>query len=124
MKERKLDVRVLAATNSDLMQRVEDGSFRRDLYYRLERFRIEIPPLRERKEDVPALVKHFAGSFAKEMGRAVPEAKMDFRVTVQGGIGTSEVEHVFSTQTLQQNKSKTMRVHFDGDLPVDSGWDL
>ena len=71
-RDRKVDVRVVAATNSDLMKRVEEGAFRRDLYYRLERFRIEIPPLRDRKDDISSLVKHFADRFAQEMGRKVP----------------------------------------------------
>jgi two-component system nitrogen regulation response regulator NtrX len=55
----KVDVRVLAATNRDLKQRISDGSFREDLLYRLETFRIHVPPLRERKEDVRALLEFF-----------------------------------------------------------------
>jgi len=60
----KVDVRVIAATNSDLAQLVAAGSFRQDLYYRLNVISIELPALRSRRDDIPLLVKHFLGKFA------------------------------------------------------------
>lgn len=65
----KVDVRVIAATNRDLKKMVEEGSFRDDLYYRLNVIPIELPPLRERKEDIPALIEYFIHKYCREMGR-------------------------------------------------------
>jgi formate hydrogenlyase transcriptional activator len=70
---RRADVRIIAATSRQLDRMVEDGSFRSDLYYRLNVFPIGIPPLRERKEDVPALVRYFTERFARRMRRAIPQ---------------------------------------------------
>jgi DNA-binding NtrC family response regulator len=68
----KVDVRLVAATNRDLRAALEEGTFREDLYYRLNVVAIDIPPLREHKEDIPALVDFFLQRFAKESGKPVP----------------------------------------------------
>ncbi len=66
-----VDVRILAATNKNLEKEIEEGRFREDLYYRLKVISIELPPLRERPDDIPALVKYFVGRFAEEYGKPV-----------------------------------------------------
>jgi len=67
----RVDVRVIAATNKDLIQAIADKSFREDLFYRLNVIPVHIPPLRERKEDIPLLINHFLTEFNKELGKAV-----------------------------------------------------
>jgi len=75
----RVDVRVVAATNQDLKQMVRDHEFRKDLYYRLNVFPVYLPPLRERKADIPELVEHFVQQFADAMGKTIetiPEETM------------------------------------------------
>ena len=71
--ERTIDARVVAATNSDLAKRVQEGAFRQDLFYRMNVVQIKMPALRERKEDIPLLVEHFMTKYCSLLKRDIPD---------------------------------------------------
>jgi DNA-binding NtrC family response regulator len=73
----KVDVRIMSATNRDLIADVKDGRFREDLFYRLHVFPITVPPLRERPEDIPELTRHFLARFAAEEGKRISRIKAE-----------------------------------------------
>ncbi|MDE6459900.1 MAG: sigma-54 dependent transcriptional regulator [Paramuribaculum sp.] len=76
-KPRKVDIRVICATNADLPAMVADHTFREDLYYRINLITLKLPPLRERREDIPLLVNHFARMNAEATGTGMPEITSD-----------------------------------------------
>jgi PAS domain S-box-containing protein len=102
VRPQKADVRIVAATNKDLVRRVEEGRFREDLYYRLNVVKLELPPLAERREDVPLLVEHFLKRFNVRMNKRIasvsPEVMQLFmRYDFPGNIRELEnaMEHAF-----------------------------
>src|SRR5207302_924738 len=99
----KVNVRLVAATNRDLAQMVGDGRFRSDLYYRLNVFPVVLPPLHERPEDIPRLVRHFTQRFARRMGRrieTIPAAVMDALVRYPWPGNIRELENVIERAVI------------------------
>jgi DNA-binding NtrC family response regulator len=107
------DVRVVAATNVDLRAALEQGTFREDLYYRLNVVPMDIPPLRERKEDIPYLVEHFARKFGGEISEPAMERLMSYHWP--GNV--RELENVVERSILL---AKGPRVEPD-DVKIDTG---
>lgn len=94
---RKVDVRILAATNRNLEDAVQEGTFRQDLYYRLLVFPIHVPPLRERKEDIPLLTRYFIRKYAAKTGRPIREVSqkvMDRLVAYEWPGNIRELENI------------------------------
>jgi formate hydrogenlyase transcriptional activator len=99
----RVRVRLVAATNRDLPRMVRDGQFRSDLYYRLNVFPIALPPLRERPEDIPRLVRHFTQKFARRMGRrmeTIPADAMDALVRYPWPGNVRELENVIERAVI------------------------
>ena len=97
------DVRILAATNRNLAEMVEQGSFREDLYYRLNVIPIEIPALRERKEDIPLLLEHFINKFADKMKReklVIDDAAMECLVNYSWKGNIRELENLVERMVI------------------------
>lgn len=95
-KKIKLDIRIISASNKDLQEAILKGSFREDLYYRLSVVPIILPPLRNRKEDIPLLVDHFLQKFSRKMKRAIPEITpeaMDILAEYNWPGNVRELEH-------------------------------
>jgi formate hydrogenlyase transcriptional activator len=99
----RVDVRLVAATNRDLAQMAANGQYRNDLYYRLNVFPVMLPPLRERREDIPRLVRHFAQKVARRMGRqieTIPAEAMDALVAYPWPGNVRELENVIERAVI------------------------
>jgi formate hydrogenlyase transcriptional activator len=99
----RVNVRLVAATNRDLAQMVAEGRYRGDLYYRLNVFPIVLPPLRERRDDVPRLVRHFTQRFARRMGRridTIPSSVMDALVGYPWPGNVRELQNVIERAVI------------------------
>ena len=94
--QRKADVRFVSATNRDLGQMVREGRFREDLYYRIRGAEIVVPPLRERREDIPLLVNHAVGRFAADLGRPRPEVPQPVMLRLVGYDWPGNVRELFN----------------------------
>lgn len=109
------DVRIIAATHRDLAQLSQQGQFRADLYYRLSVFPVHLPPLRERKEDIPALVMHFVSKYAAKFGKkitAIPERMMgDLRCYIWPG-NIRELQHIIERAVILTQGTQLASVDF------------
>lgn len=98
-----IDVRIIAATNRELIRDVQAGKFRQDLYYRLHIFPIMLPPLRERKEDIPLLASHFIKKYAKKSGKNIEglsHKAMQEMMSYSWPGNIRELEHVIERSTI------------------------
>lgn len=104
-----IDVRVIAATNKDLRVALEDGTFREDLYYRLNVVPIEVPPLRDRKEDIPYLAGHFVDKLARENGgqvRGITDSAIDKLMQYSWPGNVRELENVIERSIVMTTGEK------------------
>jgi two-component system response regulator PilR (NtrC family) len=116
-KQIKVDVRVISATNRDLHKEMEDGRFRRDLFYRLNVVQIVMPPLRNRKEDIPMLAHHFMHKFAASHGKQVEEISSGALMNLMGyGYpgNVRELENIIEHAVAVANKN----IMTEEDLPA------
>src|SRR5262249_35126094 len=106
-----VDVRLIAATNRDLRQLVEEGRFRQDLLYRLNIIQIEIPPLRKRKADIPALTSYFVEQFSRRLGRPTPQLSQDFIATRMRRDGAGNVRELqnYTEPLLAMSQDRVLR---------------
>jgi len=99
----KVDARILTATNKDLKREVKEGRFREDLFYRINVFNIDVPPLRERKEDIPLLVEHFINKYNKILNKRVKKVSakaMDFLIDYNYPGNIRELENIIERSII------------------------
>ena len=116
----KVDVRLVAATNRDLASMAAESRFRSDLYYRLNVFPIMLPPLRERPDDIPTLVRHFTQQFARRMGKrikSIPGATMDSLVKYIWPGNVRELQNVIERAVIL-SPGPALQVPLDDLKPV------
>jgi formate hydrogenlyase transcriptional activator len=122
----KVDVRLIAATHRSLSTMVEEGRFRQDLFYRLSVFPILVPPLRERKEDIPSLVRYFAQKFAMRMDRKIeriPSATMEALVDWPWPGNIRELQNLMERSVIL-SQGRDLRVPLsDLEIPVEPDTD-
>jgi len=117
----KVDVRVIAATNRDLRQEVAEGRFRRDLYYRLNVFSIRLPALRDRRDDIPALVGHFVSRYAdhnERHGLSIDGSAMQDLLRHDWPGNVRELQHVIERSVILTQGDVIQRVHLGDGAPI------
>ena len=112
----RCDVRVIAATNRDLQSLIADGTFRSDLYYRLNVFPIQLPPLRERREDIPLLVNYFVDHYAKRAGKEIKHIPKNALETLQ------EYSWPGNVRELQNVIERSLIISDADKFSIDKSW--
>ena len=118
---KKVDARVIATTNKNVAQLVEDGKFREDLYYRLNVFPVLVPPLRERRDDIPELVAYLLKKYSKGMDTRVDPEAMEFLKTQNWKGNVRELENTVARACILSNYAVIKVMHLrDGDSGHDT----
>jgi PAS domain S-box-containing protein len=112
----RADVRVISATNRDLQAAIADGAFRTDLYYRLNVFPIKLPPLRQRKEDVPLLVNYFVDRYAKQAGKKIKHIQKKALEALQ------EYSWPGNVRELQNVIERSLIIAETNEFSIDKSW--
>lgn len=115
-KEISVDIRIISATNSKLLNMIDNGSFRTDLYHRLSTFVINLPPLRERISDIPLLLKHFVKLFSKQMNKKITKVERKAEALLMsydfpGNI--RELKNLIERAIIMSNFSTLKSIHFN-----------
>jgi DNA-binding NtrC family response regulator len=114
----KVDVRIVAATNVDLKQAIVQGAFREDLYYRIAVVPIPVPPLRERREDIPALVDHFVRRYSREFGKPIHAVTPEALAAMTGYAWPGNVRELQNIIERLVGLAETPMIELN-DLPLD-----
>jgi transcriptional regulator with PAS, ATPase and Fis domain len=111
---KKVDVRVIATTNRDLKKCVEEGKFREDLFYRLNVFPIVVPPLRDRKEDIPLLVDYFLAKYSQAKDTRIADEAMEFLKGKGWKGNVRELENTIARACILSDCSTVKLTHLQG----------
>ena len=126
-----VDVRIISATNQNLEERVKSGDFREDLFYRLNVIPVKVPPLRERKEDIPPLVNHFIEKYSREYNKEIKKISpyaMSLLVEYPFPGNVRELENIIERSVALETTNiilpENLEISVAGDPPLSSGDDL
>lgn len=123
----KVDVRVISATNRDLEKAIKEGSFREDLYWRLNVVRINLPPLRERKEDIPLLVNYFLNKFSRENNKPIPQLEpevMETLINYEWPGNIRELANVIERAVVLSPSGLISVKHLPKRIQEKTGWNI
>ena len=115
----KVDIRIVAATNKDLKREVETGGFRKDLFYRLNVVSLHLPPLAERRDDVPLLAHHFLARYAEEQGKSIEgfsDEAMEVLMNYEYPGNIRELENIVERAVVLCNRGKILAKHLPQEL--------